>query len=285
VLGLVELEVEGRPVALDARQPRTLLALLALHANAPVAADRLIEGIWGEDPPASAQKMVQLYVSRLRRLLETSDAEILTRGRGYELRIDADAVDALRFERLVEAATRTGDGTIAREALALWRGPPLDDVSGELLAPGHVQRLEELHARARELAIDADLAAGGHLAALGVIEGLIAESPLREHPHAQRMLALYRAGRQADALDAYREARRRPPWPRADGMRSPSRSTRSRSSTRGRTPSPRRSAFPRGRARSPRRTGTCGCSTSTPPRSPISTRARAGSSRARASAT
>ena len=179
-----------------------MLAILALHANAAVSADRLSEGLWGERPPASAPKNVQLYVSRLRKAIEGSDAEILTRGRGYELRIDADAVDALRFERLVR------DGQ-SRDALALWRGAPLDDIADEPFAAEHIRRLDELWVRARELALDDDLAAGHHDAVLGEIDALIADHPLHEHLHAQRMLALYRSGRQAEALDAFREARQR----------------------------------------------------------------------------
>jgi YVTN family beta-propeller protein len=161
-----------------------------------------MEGLWGEDQPPSAPKMVQLYVSRLRKTLDGSDAEILTRGRGYELRMAPDAVDALRFERAVE----TGE---AREALALWDGAPLDDVAHEPFAAEQIRHLEELWLRARELAIDGSLEAGEPLAALGEIEDLLAEHPFREHIQAQRMLALYRAGRQADALEAYRVARLR----------------------------------------------------------------------------
>lgn len=202
LLGLVELRLDDQVVALGAAKQRAVLAMLALQANAPVSADRLSEGLWGERPPASAPKNVQLYVSRLRKAIEGSDAEIVTRGRGYELRVDADAVDALRFERLVH------DGR-ARDALALWRGTPLDDVADEPFAAEHIRRLGELWVRARELAIDGDLAAGRHVAVLGEIEELVAEHPLHEHLHAQRMLALYRSGRQAEALDAYREARQR----------------------------------------------------------------------------
>jgi YVTN family beta-propeller protein len=202
LLGLVELRLDDQVVALGAAKQRAVLAILALHANAPVSADRLSEGLWGERPPASAPKNVQLYVSRLRKAIEGSDAEILTRGRGYELRIDADAVDALRFERLVR------DGH-ARDALALWRGAPLDDIADEPFAAEDIRRLDELWVRARELALDDDLAAGDHDAVLGEIDELIAGHPLHEHLHALRMLALYRSGRQADALDAFREARQR----------------------------------------------------------------------------
>jgi YVTN family beta-propeller protein len=188
-------------VALGAPKQRTLLAMLALQANEPVSADRLSEGLWGEEQPASAAKMVQLYVSRLRKELDGSDAEIVTRGRGYALNIAADAVDALRFERAVEA------GQVS-EALALWGGAPLDDVADEPFAAEQIRRLEDLWLRARELVIDAALDAGDHGAALHDAEEVLVEHPFREHVQAQRMLALYRAGRQADALEAYRDARR-----------------------------------------------------------------------------
>jgi DNA-binding SARP family transcriptional activator len=188
-------------VALRAPKQRALLAMLALHANEHVSADRLSEGLWGEAQPATAPKMVQLYVSRLRKELDSSDAEIVTRGRGYELRIAPDAVDALRFERAVE-------GGRASDALAMWNGAPLDDLADEPFAAEQIRRFEDLWLRARELVIDAALEEGDHIAALHDAEEVLAEHPFREHVQAQRMLALYRAGRQADALQAYRDARR-----------------------------------------------------------------------------
>jgi peptide/nickel transport system substrate-binding protein len=209
LLGLVGLRLDGDDVALGAAKQRAVLAMLALHANERVSADRLAEGLWGEQPPPSAAKMVQIYVSRLRKLLGGGEAEILTRGRGYELRIPADCVDAVRFERLVESASRNGgdaNGAV-REALSLWRGPPLDDVADEPFAAAEIRRLEELWLRARELAIDEALAAGEHNRVIGELEELVARHPLRERLHAQRMLALYGCGRQAEALEAYRYAR------------------------------------------------------------------------------
>jgi len=190
--------------------------MLALHANRTVAMGELIDGLWGDRPPASAGKNVQLYVSRLRKALAAagsdSEAEIATRGRGYELRLPEGAVDAARFERLVERARGEaeqgiGDGAV-QSALELWRGSPLADVAEEPFAPPEIRRLEELHLRAIELAIEAELAAGRHREALGSLESLLAEHPLNERLHAQRMLALYRAGRQSAAMDAYREASR-----------------------------------------------------------------------------
>jgi DNA-binding SARP family transcriptional activator len=206
LLGSIHLRLDGGEVALGAPKLRSVLAMLALRANEPVSMDRLIEGLWGEDPPASAGKMVQLYVSQLRKVLAGDDAEILTRGRGYELRLPADRVDALRFERLVEAAAADGEAAsdAAREALFLWRGQPLHDLSDEPFAASEIRRLEELWLRARELAIDAALRAGKHSEVVGELQELVLENPLREGLHAQLMLALYRCDRQADALQAYR---------------------------------------------------------------------------------
>jgi YVTN family beta-propeller protein len=209
LLGLVEVSLDGRPVALGGSKQRALLALLALNVNAPVATDQLIEGLWGEFAPPSAAKMVQLYVSQLRKLLAGGDGVIITRGRGYELRLTADAVDAVRFERLVAEASGADDraSALAAEALALWRGRPLDDIADQPFAGAEIRRLDEQWLRARELAIDGALAAGGHRRILSELDELVAAHPLREGIHAQRMLALYRSGRQADALEAYRHAR------------------------------------------------------------------------------
>jgi YVTN family beta-propeller protein len=211
LLGLMEATVNGRAVALGPVKQRAVLAMLALNPNARVSVDRLIEGLWGEEPPSTAAKMVQLYVSHLRKLLDGAEAEIVTRGRGYELRVPADSVDAVRFERLVDEVAR-GDGTsevaVAGEALALWRGPPLGDLADEPFAAAEIRRLEELWLRARELWIDGALAAGEHRQVVGELDELLAAHPLRERLHTQRMLALYRSGRQAEALEAYRWARR-----------------------------------------------------------------------------
>jgi WD40 repeat protein/DNA-binding SARP family transcriptional activator len=214
LLGSVEALVDGHSLSLGGNKQRGVVAMLALHANTTLSGDRLIDGLWGDDPPPSAAKNLQLYISRLRRALAESraEAEILTRGRGYELRLAVRAVDALRFERLVEEAARERDGGgtngAARSALELWRGAPLADIADEPFAPAEIRRLEELRLQALELAIDADLAAGRHAEVTAELEGLIAEDPLRERFHAQRMLALYRDGRQSEALDVYRAARR-----------------------------------------------------------------------------
>ena len=206
LLGPIAVDDRGTPLPLGATKQRAVLAMLALHANRTVPADRLVEGLWGEEPPASAAKMVQHYISQLRRVLERSAAEIVTHGRGYELRIDTGAVDVAQFEHLVDAAAEGSNGC-AREALALWRGPPLADVADEPFAAAEIRRLGDLRLRAVELAVDADLAAGRHRAVIPELDALVGEHPLSEKLHAQRILALYRSGRQADALEAYRDAR------------------------------------------------------------------------------
>ncbi|MEO8687230.1 MAG: BTAD domain-containing putative transcriptional regulator [Solirubrobacteraceae bacterium] len=211
-LGHLEVSVDDRPVTLGGAKQRAVLAMLGLEANRPVSADHLIEGLWGEHSPASAAKMVQNYVWRLRGALDDAGAEILTRGRGYELRIDPGCIDVRRFEKLLAEASRAaGAGEqvdAAREALALWRGSALADLVGEPFAAREIRRLEELRVVAAELAIDADLAAGRHQEVAAEIDALVGEHSLRERLHAQRMLALYRCGRQAEALEAYRHARR-----------------------------------------------------------------------------
>src|SRR5262245_24136487 len=214
ILGNVEASVDDRLIAVGGAKQRAVLAMLGLDANRAVTADRLIEGLWGDDPPASAAKMVQNYVWRLRQVLaDDGGVEIVTRGRGYELRIDRELVDVCRFEALVAEAARAAEngGPVngaAREALALFRGDPLTDVADEPFAMAEIRRLEELRLTAAELAIDADLAGGRHYEVIGAFDALLAENPLRERLYGQRMLALYRCGRQAEALEAYRDARR-----------------------------------------------------------------------------
>ena len=200
LLGPIEVRLEDRPIELGPRKQRALLAMLALQVGRTVTVDRLVEGLWGEEPPASAPKMVQLYVSHLRPLLEGSGARIVTRNGGYELQLSGDEVDVVRFERLL-------DESRAREALALWRGDALADVAGEPFAAAEIRRLDDLRLRAAESAIELDLAAGRHAEVIGELERLVTAEPLRERLHAQRMLALYRSGRQAEALEAYRDAR------------------------------------------------------------------------------
>ena len=208
--GTVDVDLDDRPLKLAGPKQRAVLSMLALSANTTVSVERLVEGLWGEEPPPTAAKMVQQYVSQLRRLLpENGAARIATHGRGYELQVDPAAVDALRFERLVAlAADGNGDrGELAREALALWHGAPLAGMLEEPFAAAEVRRLEELHLAATELALEDDLDAGRHGEAIGRLRALVDEHPLRERLRALLMLALYRAGRQAEALDVFRDAR------------------------------------------------------------------------------
>jgi peptide/nickel transport system substrate-binding protein len=200
LLGPVEAHLDGRALPLGPPKQRAVLAMLAVRPGHTVSVDEIAEGLWGEQVPASAPKMVQLYVSHLRRAIEGDGAAIVTHGRGYALELADDRVDAVRFERLVEEGK-------ADEALALWHDDPLSDLRGEPFAAAEIRRLVDLHARALESAIDAELTAGRHGQVLARIDALVAEYPLRERLHAQHMLALYRAGRQADALAAYRRAR------------------------------------------------------------------------------
>src|SRR5919108_2050931 len=212
-LGHLEVSVDDRPVPLGGPKQRAVLAMLGLEANRTVSADRLAAGLWGEELPPSAAKMIQTYVSRLRQALaDDGGAAILTHGRGYELRIDPEVVDVHRLERLVAEAARASPardpGHAAREALALFRGEPLADLADEPFATTEIPRLEGLRETAAELAIDADLSAGRHQEVMAEIDAMLARNPLRERLHAQRMLALYRCGRQAEALESYRHARR-----------------------------------------------------------------------------
>ena len=200
LLGPTEARLDDGPLELGPRKQRAVLAMLALRPGRTVSVDRLAEGLWGEQPPSSAAKMVQHYVSHLRRALDGNGVRIVTRGRGYELQLLDGEVDAVRFERLLEESR-------PRDALALWRGDALADLADEPFAAAEIRRLDDLRLLAAESAIEADLAAGRHAEVLGEIDALIAEQPLRERVHAQRMLALYRSGRQADALAAYRDAR------------------------------------------------------------------------------
>jgi ABC-type transport system substrate-binding protein/DNA-binding SARP family transcriptional activator len=200
LLGPLEVRLGDGPIELGPRKQRAVLAMLALEPGRTVSADRLAEGLWGDRLPPSAAKMVQLYVSHLRRVLDGDGVRIVTRGRGYELQLADGEIDAVRAERLLEESR-------PREALALWRGEPLADLADEPFAAAEIRRLEDLRLRATELAIDADLAAGRHAELTGELDALVEANPLRERLHAQRMLALYRAGRQSEALAAYRAAR------------------------------------------------------------------------------
>jgi DNA-binding SARP family transcriptional activator len=211
LLGPLEIEVAGRPVPLGGRAPRALVARLLLDANRAVPVDRLVEDLWGEDAPATAVKMIQIHVSALRKVLP--EGMLVTRSPGYALEIEPEAVDLFRFEKLRRAgqealsagsAARAADAL--REAAALWRGPALGEFD-EPFAAIESARLEELHLASIEDRIDAELALGRHTGLAGELEALVARHPLRERLRGQLMLALYRAGRQAEALEGYRGLR------------------------------------------------------------------------------
>jgi peptide/nickel transport system substrate-binding protein len=208
ILGPLEVTLDGRPVELGATKQRAVLVMLALRPNEMVSVDELVDGLWGEDPPASAVKLIQHYVSQLRKLSAGGDAEIVTRGRGYELRSRPGAVDVAGFERLAALAARAeGNGAAAREALQMWRGSPLIDVIDEPFAAAELRRLEALWLNLTEHAIAADLDEGRHDEVVAQLDQLVARHPLRERLHALRMRALYGAGRQAEALEAFHHAR------------------------------------------------------------------------------
>ena len=200
-------------VELAAPKQRVLLLCLLLRRGEVVAADRLADAVWGDRPPASAENLVQVYVSRLRKVLGEQAVE--TRPPGYVLRIESEHVDAARFERLLadgRAATAAGDvrlgASLLGRGLTLWRGPALADVADASFASTEARRLEELRLVCLEERIGADLALGRHQEVASELAALVGEHPLRERLQRQLMLALYRCGRQAEALDVYRDARR-----------------------------------------------------------------------------
>jgi DNA-binding SARP family transcriptional activator len=210
ILGPLEVVEEGSPLALGGARQRALLALLLTHANEVVSTDRLIDELWGERAPKTARNALQYHVSRLRRLLGGADA-IVTKEPGYLIRVGPDELDLLRFERLVEEARRSPPAAAARllrEALALSRGPALADVAQESFAQAEILRLEELRLVALERRLDADLELGSNGEIVAELEALVRDHPLRERFRAQLMLALYRSGRQAAALEVYRQTRR-----------------------------------------------------------------------------
>jgi DNA-binding SARP family transcriptional activator len=208
VLGPLEVIENDHPLSLGGVRQRSVLAALLLRANELVSTDELIDEIWGESPPPRATKTIQVYVSRLRKIL--GDDRLVTRPPGYVLRVAPEEMDLSHFEQLAAEARGTGPERAAeklREALDLWRGPPLADLAYEAFAQLEIARLEELRLAALEDRVDADLMAGRHSPLVGELEALVARHPLREHMRAQLMLALYRSGRQAEALAAYRDAR------------------------------------------------------------------------------
>ena len=213
ILGPLEVWDEGSEVPLGGPKPRALLAVLLLHPNEVVPDDRLADELWGEDPPEGGTAALRVHVSRLRKALPQD--VVSTRSPGYVIRVEPDQLDLHRFERLVDE----GRGLLARglaanaserlrDALSLWRGPALADFTYERFAQAAIARLEEIKLAAVELRIDADLALGRHDELVGELEALVADQPLRERLRGDLMTALYRSGRQAEALEAYQDARR-----------------------------------------------------------------------------
>jgi DNA-binding SARP family transcriptional activator len=208
ILGPLEAVGEDGPIALGGGKQRALLGVLLLYAGEVVSTDGLIDRLWGEHPPRTATTSLQNSVSQLRKLLGTD--VVVTRSPGYVLHVEPDQVDAKRFERLVKEVRQLSPEERAwrlREALALWRGPPLADLAFETFAQTEIRRLEELRLEALEARIDADLELGLGAELVSELEALVERFPLREGLRRQLMLALYRSGRQAEALTVYHEAR------------------------------------------------------------------------------
>src|SRR6266540_3410682 len=217
LLGPLEVWEDGRPLSLGGTKQRALLAILLLRANEVVSRDVLIDELWGERPPASAAHSLEAYVSRLRKTLHadrTGEPILVTRPPGYMLRVEFEKLDLDRFDRLLEEgrralATHAPERAFQKlsEALSLWRGPPLGDLAFEPFAQVEVERLEELRLAALEERIEAELALARNEALVPELQALVVQHPLRERLRGQLMLALYRSGRQAEALQVYREAR------------------------------------------------------------------------------
>jgi YVTN family beta-propeller protein len=221
ILGPLEARLGGAPVPLGGPKQRAVLALLLLDAGRVVPRDRLIAELWGETPPETASTSLHGYVSQLRKGLEPdrppgTDHEVLrTRPPGYVLEPAPDELDLARFRALaadgrrrLEAGDARGSAEALAAALSLWRGPPLADLAGEPWAPEAIRLLDEERLRAEETRFDAELALGHHAEVVPELEAAVAREPLREGLRERLMLALYRSGRQAEALEAFRSGRR-----------------------------------------------------------------------------
>jgi YVTN family beta-propeller protein len=219
ILGPLEVVDGSRSLPLGGTKQRALLAVLVLNANRVISTDRLIDALWGETPPEGAAHTVQVYVSQIRKALRAEDARppddlLVTQGRGYVLRVQDGKVDLQRFEKAIEEGRQAlSEGAFERasfhlrDALDLWRGPPLEGLEFEPFVEPFIGRIEDLRLSAIEDRIEADLALGRHVHVGGELRSLVSEFPLRERLRGQLMLALYRSGRQAEALQAYRDAK------------------------------------------------------------------------------
>ena len=208
ILGPVEVIDRDKALALGGQKQRAVLAALLIDAGRVVSTDYLVDALWGEQPPKTAATSLQNFVSQLRKAL--GPEVLVTKPPGYQLRLEPGQLDLDRFTRLVEEARGAGAeerSATLRKALALWRGAPFADFTFESFAQPEIARLNELRLSVLEERIDADLEAGRHAELVGELEPLVAEYPLRERLRAQLMLALYRSGRQAEALQAYQDAR------------------------------------------------------------------------------
>ena len=212
LLGPLEVHDGERPIRVGGGRRRALLALLLLHRNEVVPADRLIDELWDGEPPPTAHKGLQVHVSHLRK--ELGNGALVTKAPGYVLQVDPQSIDVVRFERAVTDAARARDdgrpakaAAALREALALWRGPPLADFSYDRFAREEIARLEELHLLALEERAEAEIELGHHREILPELEQLVADHPSSERLRGLAMVALYRCGRRADSLDLYREGR------------------------------------------------------------------------------
>src|SRR5918996_1580054 len=219
ILGPLEVVAEDRQVRVSGAKERALLAILLVHVGEVVSADRLIDELWGGELPANPSNTLQVVVSRLRKAMEGAQASerwgelLVTRKPGYVLDVDPKDLDARRFEQLVDEAgqilvtDKVRASSLLGEALGLWRGPALAEFAFEDFAQEEVARLGEARMRAVEMKMDADLALGRHGELVGELEALVAGNPLRERLRGQLMLALYRSGRQGEALRIFQEGR------------------------------------------------------------------------------
>ena len=212
VLGRLEAYDDDVELDLGPRKQRAVLAVLLLNANHVVSTERLIDDLWGDSPPSTARAALQVYVAGLRKALGNGGASLRTRAPGYVLELDAGVLDLDRFTQLRAEARESSDAerraALLHEALMLWRDAPLPELRTEPFSTAAVAQLDQLRLAALEERIDADLALGREAALVTELESLVAEHPYRERLRAQLMLALYRSGRQADALDAYQAGRR-----------------------------------------------------------------------------